>query len=110
MNRLRSKLNSMLVIAILFAVVIYLIIAGSLFSALGVTIFGTFASTVDNFLRPVIVARRTSMHSALILIGMIGGLFLFGILGFILGPLILAYLLIILEIYRNKRVSGIFVK
>jgi len=47
------------------------------------------------------------MPSSLILIGMIGGLFLFGILGLILGPLILAYLLIILEIYRNKRTPSI---
>jgi len=41
---------------------------------------------------------------------MIGGIFLFGILGIILGPLILAYLLIILELYRNKRVPGIIVQ
>jgi len=34
---------------------------------------------------------------------MIGGLFLFGIIGFVLGPLILAYILIILEVYRNKK-------
>jgi predicted PurR-regulated permease PerM len=36
---------------------------------------------------------------------MIGGLLLFGILGLILGPLILSYLLVILEIYRNKNLK-----
>jgi predicted PurR-regulated permease PerM len=41
---------------------------------------------------------------------MIGGLFLFGILGFILGPLILGYLLIILELYRDKRSPGILLE
>jgi len=85
-------------------VVIYLLIAGNTAPALGVTIFGIISSSLDNFLRPIIVSKRTQVHSALILIGMIGGLFLFGILGFIIGPLILAYLLIILEIYRNKPV------
>ena len=91
-------------------VTIYLFVAGNTFPAIGVLIFGLISSTVDNFLRPWIVSRRTSMPSSIILIGMIGGLFLFGILGFILGPLILAYLLIILEIYRNKKDSTLFMQ
>jgi predicted PurR-regulated permease PerM len=50
------------------------------------------------------------MHPALILIGMVGGLLLMGLIGVILGPLILAYLFIILEIYRDKRVPGVFIQ
>ncbi|MBU2562773.1 MAG: AI-2E family transporter [Nanoarchaeota archaeon] len=91
-------------------VVIYLLIAGNTAPAIGVLIFGIISSSIDNLLRPIIVSKRTKVHSSIILIGMIGGLFLFGILGFILGPLILAYLLIILEIYRNKKYPGIFVQ
>lgn len=91
-------------------VIIYLFIAGNTFPALGVAIFGVISSSIDNFIRPIIVSKRTKIHSSLILIGMIGGLFFFGILGFILGPLILAYLLIILEIYRNKKSPGIFIQ
>ena len=37
-------------------------------------------------------------------------IFLFGILGFILGPLIIAYLLIVLEIYRNRKLPKVFVQ
>ena len=91
-------------------VVIYLLIAGNTLQAIGIIIFGLISSSVDNFMRPIIVSKKTQMPSSLILIGMIGGLFLFGILGLILGPLILAYLLIILEIYRNKRIPGILIK
>jgi predicted PurR-regulated permease PerM len=91
-------------------VVIYLFIAGNTFSALGLVVFGLIASTIDNFLRPILVSKRTTMHPALILIGMIGGLLLFGIVGFILGPLIIAYLIIILEIYRNKKIPGILIQ
>lgn len=91
-------------------VAIYLLVSGNTFSSLGLVVFGLFSSTIDNFLRPMFVSRRTTMHPALILIGMIGGFLLFGILGFILGPLIIAYLLIVLEIYRNKRVPGILLK
>ena len=91
-------------------VAIYLLIAGNTFPAVGVIIFGLVSSSIDNFLRPIIVSKKTQMPSSLILIGMIGGFFLFGILGLILGPLILAYLLIILEIYRNKRTPSILTK
>ena len=91
-------------------VAIYLFVTGNTFSAFGIVIFGFLSSTVDNFLRPMFIAKRTMMHPALILIGMIGGFFLFGVLGFILGPLIIAYLLIVLEIYRNKRIPGILIQ
>jgi len=91
-------------------VAIYLFVEGSMLSSMGIIIFGLIAMLIDNVLKPVIVSQRTSMPTSIILIGMIGGYFLFGILGFILGPLILAYLLIILEIYRNKRIPGILVQ
>ena len=89
-------------------VVIYLIVANGTGAAIGVGIFGLLSAGLDNMLKPIIVSRRTQMHSSLILFGMIGGLFLFGVIGFILGPLILAYLLIIIEVYRNKKTPGIF--
>lgn len=89
---------------------IYLFVAGNRFEAMGVLIFGLIASTIDNILRPIIISRATKMSSSLVLIGMIGGLFLFGILGLILGPLILAYLLIVLELYRKKKSPDVFIQ
>ena len=91
-------------------VVIYLLIDGNTFSAVGVSIFGIISSFSDNLLRPFFVSRKTKLNPAVLLIGMIGGLLLFGVLGFILGPLILAYLIIILEIYRNKKIPGFFIQ
>ncbi len=90
-------------------VVIYLLIEGNTFSAMVLTIFGLTSNIVDNFLRPIIVSKRARMHSAIILVSMVGGLFLFGVLGFILGPLIIAYFFIILDLYRNKKTNGIFI-
>ncbi len=89
---------------------IYLLVSGSPLSALGVTVFGVVSSVADNFLRPIIVARRSKIHPAILLVGMIGGLYMFGILGFILGPLILAYLLILLEFYRDRKIKGILIQ
>jgi len=91
-------------------VAVYLLLAGNNVAAWGILIFGLISSTMDNILRPLIVSKATKMHSALVLIGMIGGLFFFGILGLILGPLILAYLIIILEVYRDKKEPGFFIK
>lgn len=91
-----------------FPVAIYLLINGSTFSAIGLAIFGLLSNIVDNFLRPIIVSKRSRMHPALVLISMIGGIFFFGVLGFILGPLIIAYFFIIIDIYRNKRSPGVF--
>ena len=91
-------------------VAIYLFISESSFQAFGIIFFGLISSSVDNLIRPVFISRRTNLSSSVILIGMIGGLFMFGILGIILGPLILAYLLIILEIYRKKGNSDMFIQ
>ena len=85
-------------------------IAGNTFSAIGILVFGAISSTVDNFLRPMIVSKRTNLHSAIVIIGMIGGLFMFGILGVILGPLILAYLIILLEVYRKRTFPNILIR
>jgi len=84
-------------------IMIYLFMQGQTGGAVIVIIFGLISSNIDNFLRPIIVSRKSKMHSGLILISMMGGFFLFGVLGFILGPLVLAYLIITLEIYRSKK-------
>ena len=91
-------------------VAIYLLIIGNIVSVVGVVFFGLIAGFIDNILKPIFVAHRTSLPSSMVLIGMIGGYFLFGILGFIIGPLILAYLLIVLELFRNKRVPGLLIQ
>ena len=90
--------------------VIYFMVAGNTVPAIGVLVFGLISSTVDNFLRPIIVSKRTNLHSAVVIIGMIGGLFMFGILGLILGPLILAYLIILLEVYRKRAFPKILIR
>lgn len=90
-------------------VAIYLFVAGNNFAGWGILAFGLISSLVDHFLRPIIVARRTKMHMGLVLISTIGGLFFFGIIGLILGPLITAYLIILLEVYRGKP-TGVLVE
>ncbi len=91
-------------------VAIYFLIAGNTFAALGIALFGLMSTILETLLKPLFISRMTKMNSSIVFIGMIGGLFFFGILGIILGPLILAYLLIVLEIYRDKKLPGVFIE
>lgn len=90
-------------------VCIYLFATGNLYGFLGIFIFGAFSSTLDNFLRPLIVSQKANVHTSVVLVGMIGGVFMFGVLGLLIGPLILAYLFTILDIYRNKNAPDVFI-
>ncbi|MBT4166367.1 AI-2E family transporter [archaeon] len=84
-------------------VVVYLYATGRNIAATGLFIYGlVIVSWIDNFVRPVIVSKRTKVNTAIVIIGMIGGLFAFGILGLIIGPLILAYILLAIELYRKN--------
>jgi len=82
---------------------IFLLTSGNTFQAVGIIVFGGISSTIDNLIRSVIISKRTAVYSPVVLIGMIGGFFYFGVLGILLGPLILSYFLIGIEIYRNKK-------
>ncbi len=57
--------------------------------------------TVDNFLRPRLVGKDTKMPDILVLISTLGGIFLFGAIGFILGPIIAALFLGVWFIYGD---------
>ena len=57
--------------------------------------------TVDNFLRPMLVGRDAKMPDLLILIGTLGGLFLFGPIGFIVGPIVCGLFLTVWDIYGD---------
>lgn len=55
--------------------------------------------TVDNILRPTLVGKDAKMPDLLILVGTLGGLFLFGPIGFIVGPIVCGLFLTVWDIY-----------
>ncbi|RKZ13358.1 AI-2E family transporter [bacterium] len=68
--------------------------------AIGLTIFcGGIVGSIDNVLRPRLVGRDTEMPDLLILLSTLGGISLFGILGFIIGPIVAALFVTVWEIY-----------
>jgi predicted PurR-regulated permease PerM len=56
---------------------------------------------IDNFLRPKLVSGRSKVHPVLILIGVLGGLRVFGFIGMLVGPLILAMLVALIKFYEQ---------
>ncbi len=81
--------------------VIYLFVTGSMGSAIGLAIWGAVAvGLIDNILGPFLINKGINVHPFLILISVLGGIVVFGVVGFLLGPLILAFLFALLEIYK----------
>lgn len=56
-------------------------------------------STMDNLIRPRLVGRDTQMHPLLILFSTLGGIALFGLSGFIVGPIVVSLLVVLWNIY-----------
>ena len=80
--------------------VIYLFIVGKTLTAVLLLAWcAAVVGTVDNVLRPRLVGKDAKMPDLLILIGTLGGLFLFGPIGFIIGPLVCGLFLTVWDIY-----------
>ncbi|MBA3768065.1 MAG: AI-2E family transporter, partial [Acidobacteria bacterium] len=57
--------------------------------------------TIDNFLRPKLVGEKTRLHELFIFFSVLGGLKVFGVLGIVLGPVVLAITLALLDVFRQ---------
>jgi len=76
-----------------------LIVAGSYTKAAVLFAWGMLViSTIDNFLRPRLVSERANMHPLFIFFSVLGGLRAFGIVGLLIGPVVLAITIALLEV------------
>ena len=76
---------------------------GDLFNGIGLLVYGVLViSLVDNFIRPMIISRKSRVHPLVIILGVFGGLSLFGFMGILVGPLILAVLIAFLDFYVKE--------
>lgn len=65
-------------------------------------LWGIFVSTVDNVIKPKLIGDRAKLHPLLVFLGAFGGLKLFGVLGVLLGPILLAVLATFLDILEKE--------
>lgn len=90
-------------------IAIYLISTETMFITVLFVLYNlVIVSNIDNILRLYLVAKKAHLSQVIVLIGMIGGLFIFGLLGLVLGPLILTYFILFLEAYRKDELSSVF--
>ncbi|HYT66799.1 MAG TPA: AI-2E family transporter [Vicinamibacterales bacterium] len=81
---------------------IYLALIGAYVKAGILVIWGVLViGSIDNILSPRLVGRRASLHELLIFFAVLGGLQVFGVLGLVLGPVVVAMTLALIEMVRQ---------
>jgi predicted PurR-regulated permease PerM len=91
--------------AVIAPLTIYLLVIGNYGHAVFLAIYGVVAiGTVDNFLRPFLI--KTSIHQAFLFLGLFGGMAVFGPIGILLGPIIMALLSGALRIYEQDYLTS----
>lgn len=72
-------------------VAVYFLVTGAIWQGVALIAFGTFViGLVDNLLRPLLVGKDTKMPDYVVLLSTVGGMALFGLNGFVIGPVIAA--------------------
>lgn len=75
-------------------VAVYFLASGQIWEGVVLALYGVFViGMVDNIMRPILVGKDTKMPDFLILISTLGGMAIFGLNGFVIGPLIAALFL-----------------
>ncbi|MCX6723184.1 MAG: AI-2E family transporter, partial [Candidatus Staskawiczbacteria bacterium] len=92
---------------VVLPVIIYLLIFKSFVPALILLIWYALVHfSIDNIVAPKIIGSTTQIHPLLILLSILGGIELFGALGFFFGPIIVAIFLTLVESYKTNYISS----
>jgi len=82
---------------------IYFLIIGRPVAAVALAVFGAVViSTVDNILRPMVMRRGAQLSPVLTILGIFGGLALFGFVGLFVGPIILGVTKLLVEMFVRE--------
>lgn len=84
-----------------FPAAVTTLIMGDIQTAVILFLGGMFISTIDNFIRPTLIGHDTQMHPLVVLLSTLGGIFLFGVSGFIIGPILAALFIAVIDMYDH---------
>lgn len=91
--------------------ILYLFVTGDMVNAIGLTVWSVLiVGFVDNLIGPYLMSRGNNMHPFIILISVLGGLALFGPIGFVVGPVVVTLFLVLLELYNQYIVKETSIK
>ncbi len=82
------------------------LLQGEYIAGIAILATGLFISVIDNFLRPIIQKRVGEIHPFLSLIGVVIGVSLFGLIGIVIGPLLLSYFVLTVQMFSREYLSG----
>jgi len=86
----------------------YFLVTGAIWQGVGLAIYGVLViGLVDNVLRPVLVGKDTKMPDYVVLISTLGGMAIFGLNGFVIGPVIAAMFMAVWEIFLVEQKSDL---
>lgn len=78
------------------------LLQGEYIAGIAIVSAGLFISVIDNFLRPVIQKKVGEIHPFLSLLGIVIGVSLFGLIGIVIGPLLLSYFILTVEMFSKE--------
>ncbi len=85
-------------------VAIYLLLTGAIWQSVTLVVYGTLViGLIDNLLRPLLVGKDTRMPDYVVMMSTLGGMAVFGLSGFIIGPTIAAMFIAAWQIYGRTR-------
>jgi predicted PurR-regulated permease PerM len=80
--------------------ILYSVVTGSYLIAIALAVWGMLAvGLIDNLLGPYLMSRGGTMHPFIILLSVLGGISVFGPIGFIVGPVVTSLFMVLLELY-----------
>lgn len=89
-------------------VAIYFLATGAVWQGVLLIAFGVLViGLVDNILRPVLVGKDTKMPDYVVLVSTIGGMSLFGLNGFVIGPVVAAMFMAAWDIFSKARQESV---
>jgi predicted PurR-regulated permease PerM len=80
-----------------------LLVQGRYGQAVGILVVGIIVSSVDNFIKPMLISGGSPLPTLAVFIGVLGGLAAFGLVGLFLGPVVIALVLALIEFTREQR-------
>ena len=83
-------------------IALFQILNGNLVAGIVIIIGGLIISNIDNLLKPILIRRDVNIHPLIITLSTFGGIALFGLLGFIIGPIIASIVVELWRIYEFK--------